>query len=98
VEGCVGRPTVGITSFVVPSAGGVVVITGTEGVVVVVTEVPLPGFGGGGATRLHALSATAHVTAPQNATIAPQPAIVRDSSAGWIPWSLVVAQLFCEDD
>ncbi|MGB6165935.1 MAG: hypothetical protein WBF75_25835 [Pseudonocardiaceae bacterium] len=93
-----GRPTVGITSFVVPSAGGVVVTT-VAGGVVVTTEVSLPGFdGGGGATRLHALSATAHVTAPQNATIAPRPTIVRDSSAGWIPWSLVVTQLFCEDD
>lgn len=103
-----GRPTVGITSLVVPSAGGVVVTTVAEGVVVIVgvgvmvvtTEVSPPGFdgGGGGATRLHALSATTHVTAPQNTTIATRPAIVRDPSAGCIPCANVIAQPLGENN
>ena len=62
VEDGVGRTTGGIMRFVVPSAGDVMVTEGTGGVVVMVTDVSPSGFVGcgGGTTRLHAVTATAH--------------------------------------
>lgn len=46
-EDGVGRATGGITSFVIPPAGDWPLTEGAKGVVVMVTELPLTGPGGG---------------------------------------------------